>query len=75
MKLKFDKINYIILVIGALLIIAGYSCMSGKGSSLTAFNPDIFSRIRIDVAPLLCLLGYLVNILGLIYRRQKKVNQ
>ena len=63
-----SKKNYIILIIGSILIIAGYILMSGEGSTLAAYNPDIFSKARIGVAPVLCLLGYLLNIFGILYR-------
>lgn len=71
----FGKVNYIILLVGSLLIILGYVLMSGEGSTLTAYNPDIFSNLRIRVAPVICLTGYLLNIYGVIYiskSRQKK---
>lgn len=61
--------NCVILLIGSMLIIGGYILMSGEGSTLTAYNPDIFSGTRICVAPILCLLGYLVNAFGIIYRK------
>lgn len=63
----FGKRNYIILVLGSILIIAGYIVMSGEGSTLAAYNPDIFSKSRISAAPILCLLGYLLNIFGILY--------
>lgn len=71
----FGKVNYIILLVGSLLIILGYVLMSGEGSTLTAYNPDIFSNLRIRVAPVICLIGYLLNIYGVIYiskSQQKK---
>lgn len=66
-----NKKNYIILIIGSILIIAGYILMSGEGSTLAAYNPDIFSRTRIRIAPLICLLGYLLNVFGILYRPLK----
>ena len=50
-----SKKNYIILIIGSILIIAGYILMSGEGSTLAAYHPDIFSETRIRIAPLVCL--------------------
>lgn len=67
-----NKKNYIILIIGSILIIAGYILMSGEGSTLAAYNPDIFSGIRICIAPLLCLLGYLLNVFGILYRPRQR---
>ena len=66
-----NKKNYIILIIGSILIIAGYILMSGEGSTPAAYNPDIFSRLRICFAPIICLLGYLLNVVGIIYITKK----
>ena len=41
--------------------------MSGEGSTPAAYNPDIFSGLRIKVAPVVCLTGYLINIFCLLY--------
>ena len=72
-KTVLGKRNYVILIIGSILIIIGYILMSGEGSTLAAYNPDIFSGTRI--APLLCLLGYLLNVFGILYRpRQRGFN-
>lgn len=60
--------NYIILLIGIVLIIIGYILMSGEGSTLAAYNPDIFSILRIRVAPVICLSGYLINVFGILFR-------
>lgn len=68
----FGKRNYIILTVGSILIIAGYIVMSGEGSTLAAYNPDIFSGTRIRIAPLLCLLGYLLNVFGILYRPRQR---
>jgi hypothetical protein len=40
--------------------------MSGTGSTETYFNPDIFSPRRIVIAPMLCLAGYLLIIVGIV---------
>ena len=75
MKLKetetvFDRRNYVILLIGSVMIIVGYLFMSGEGST-PAYNPDIFSGLRIRVAPIVCLTGYLINIFGILYRPKR----
>ena len=66
------KRNYVILIIGSILIIIGYILMSGEGSTLAAYNPDIFSGTRIRIASLLCLLGYLLNVFGILYRPRQR---
>lgn len=64
----FGRRNYVILLIGSIIIIVGYLFMSGEGSTPAAYNPDIFSGLRIKVAPIVCLTGYLINIFGILYR-------
>lgn len=70
-KTVLGKRNYVILIISLILIIIGYILMSGEGSTLAAYNPDIFSSSRTGTAPMLCLLGYLLNIFGILYRSQR----
>lgn len=62
----FNKRNYIVLLVGSIFILTGFILMSGDGSTLTSYNPDIFSHLRIRVAPLFCVAGYLINIVGII---------
>ena len=64
----FGRRNYVILLIGSVIIIVGYLFMSGEGRTPAAYNPDIFSGLRIRVAPIVCLTGYLINIFGILYR-------
>ena len=70
-KTVLGKRNYVILIISLILIIIGYILMSGEGSTPAAYNPDIFSRLRICFAPIICLLGYLLNVVGIIYITKK----
>jgi hypothetical protein len=66
--LKKKLTSRIILMIACILILAGYVLMSGPGSTENAFNPDIFSVRRIVIAPLLCLSGYMLIIVGILNR-------
>ena len=68
----FDRTNFILLAIGMAIVILGMILMSGKGSDATHFNPDIFSAMRIKVAPVVCLFGYLLMIVGIIRRPSDK---
>ena len=58
-----------ILLIACMLIIIGYLLMSGDGTTEQAFNPDVFSTHRIVVAPMLCLAGYLLVVVGILRRK------
>lgn len=71
-KLAFDKVNFILLIVGSLVVIAGFVLMSGAGSDDTHFDPSIFSARRVKVAPLVCLLGYVSMIYGVIRRPRDK---
>ena len=52
---------YILIVIGLLFIIAGLWLMSGESTTEAAFNPDIFSPRRIRLAPIVSLLGFIIE--------------
>ena len=67
----FGRRNYVILLIGSVMIIVGYLFMSGEGSTPAAYNPYIFSGLRRRVAPIVCLTGYLINIFGILYRPKR----
>lgn len=62
----FEKINYIIIGIGLVVIIAGYIALSVQ--SVDGFVP-------LTLAPILLVLGYCVIIpLGILYRKKSKTS-
>lgn len=69
----FGKLNYIICAVAVLIIIIGFILMTGSSSSIEGgFDPDIFSARRIIVAPLTCLAGFLLMIVGILYSPKKE---
>jgi hypothetical protein len=62
---KFNA-KRIIILSAVVFIVVGYLLMSGPGSTEQTFNPNIFSFRRIVVAPVLCLIGYLLIIVGIL---------
>lgn len=69
MKTTFGKQNYQIFIAGIALIILGYLLMIGGGSDdPNVFNPAIFDTQRITIAPMVCLLGFIVVIAGIMWR-------
>ncbi len=66
----FDKMNYILLAVGMVIVIVGFLLMTGPGSTDTAFEPDIFSARRTKVAPLVCLFGF-VSMVYAVVRKPK----
>jgi hypothetical protein len=64
--LVFGKRNYIILIAGLLFMIVGYVLMSGGGSEdPNVFNPEIFNFQRIRLAPLLIILGFVIQLFAI----------
>ena len=72
-NLAFDKVNFILLAIGMAVVILGFILMSGSGSTEQAFNPEVFSTLRIKVAPVVCFVGF-VSIIYAIIRKPKDIN-
>lgn len=64
--------NWLIIITACLLIVAGLVLMAGSGSTSETFNTDIFSTRRVVVAPLLCLSGYLLVVVGICWPGAKE---
>lgn len=67
-KFAFDKVNYILLTIGMIIIIIGFILMSGSGSNETVFDAEIFSVRRIKIAPAVCFFGFIFMIYGIMHK-------
>ncbi len=65
------KINYILIAIAVALIALGFVLMTGSPST-SEFNPDIFSFRRITLAPIVCFIGFVMVIVGIMYNPKKK---
>lgn len=60
----FEKINYIIIGVGLVVIIAGYIALS---------VPSVDGFVPLTLAPILLVLGYCVIIpIGILYRKKSK---
>lgn len=66
----FEKRNFILIGVGTALVIIGFLLMMGPGTTLDHFEPDIFSVRRIRVAPMVSLVGFIVMILGILYKKK-----
>ncbi|MCQ2197030.1 MAG: DUF3098 domain-containing protein [Bacteroidaceae bacterium] len=66
----FSRSNYLLFVLSLLIVAIGLCLMSGPGSTSTHFEPDIFSVRRIVVAPIVCLAGYLLVFVAILWRRK-----
>ena len=71
-RFAFDKSNYILLIAGVAVIIAGFVLMLGPGSTMTHFEPDIFSFRRVKLAPAICFLGFVFMIVSIMVKPKEK---
>ena len=67
-----NTINYILIAVAVAVIIIGFVLMTGSPSTATEYNPDIFSFRRITLAPIVCLIGFLLVIVGIMFRPKEK---
>ena len=76
-NLAFGSLNYILLGVGIAIIIIGFILMSGEGTTEEMFNADIFSDTRIKVAPITCLLGFIIIIAAILVKptRTKEITE
>ncbi len=74
MKEKFalDKMNFILIAIGVVIIITGLLLMSGPSSTEMHFEPDIFSTRRVVVAPFVCFVGFVFMIFAIMFRSKNR---
>lgn len=72
-RFAFDKINFILLAAGMVVILLGFTLMAGPASTEGYFEPDIFSTRRIRVAPVVCLAGFVFMIYAVL-RKPKDTN-
>jgi membrane-bound ClpP family serine protease len=68
----FDKVNFILLAVGMVIVVIGFLLMSGAGSTAEQYNPDIFSARRIKVAPVVCFFGFISMIYAVMRKPKDK---
>lgn len=63
--------NYVLLIVGAVIIIIGFVLMAG-GTKATpeVFSDDIFSWRRITLAPIVVVFGFAFEIYAIMSRRK-----
>ncbi|MBQ8471800.1 MAG: DUF3098 domain-containing protein [Alistipes sp.] len=68
-RMPLTRRNYLILLVGFLIILLGMALMAGGGSDSPAeFNKAMFSFRRITLAPILVVGGFVVEIVGIMKR-------
>jgi hypothetical protein len=72
LQLAFGPINYILMVVGIVILAIGYVLLSGGGSDdPNTFNPAMFDSRRLTVAPILIVLGFVVEIFAIMFKGKK----
>lgn len=72
----FGKLNYILLIAGIVVLALGYILLTGGGSDdPDVFNPEMFDKRRLVVAPILIVVGLLTEIVAIMYNPDKKDNE
>lgn len=70
-KFAFSPINYILMGVGILLLALGYILLAGGGSDdPNVFNPAMFDTRRLYVAPILIVLGFVVEIVAIMFKKK-----
>ena len=68
----FGKRAYLIMGVGIALIVLGFVLMTGGGSDdPNVFNPEMYSPMRIRVAPTLVLAGFAVLVVAILATKKK----
>ena len=65
----FSRMNYILLIVGFVIVIIGFALMTGPSTTEQAFEPDIFSTRRIVVGQMVCLFGFLFEVFAILWRK------
>ena len=72
--MPFGKQNFIIVLIGIALIALGFILMIGGGSdNPDVFNEKMFDFQRITLAPILVLVGFVVEIVAIFWKGNNSI--
>jgi len=73
MEFIFNKKNYLLLISGLILILAGLALMVGGGSEdPSKFSDEIFNFQRLTLAPLLIISGFVLEIFAIMSKSKIK---
>ena len=65
-EFAFSRLNFILLAVAMAIVVIGMLLMAGDASSAEKFNPGIFNTMHIKVAPMVCLVGYVMMIAAIL---------
>jgi hypothetical protein len=63
----FGKENYLLMIVGILVLAIGFFLMAGgKSADPKAFDPkEVYSTTRITIAPILIIVGFVIEIVAI----------
>ena len=68
----FEKKNYLIMIVGIIVIMIGFALMAGGGSDdPNVFNEEIYNFRRIRLAPTIVLIGLTIEIYAIMASPKK----
>ena len=70
----FDKVNFMLLAASMFVVVLGFVLMSGGGSTREAYDPSVFSALRVKVAPVICFLGFISMIYAVLRKPKSNDN-
>ena len=67
----FEKVNYLLMIAGAVVIALGMVLMAGgKSSDPNVFDPkEVYSTTRLTIAPILIVLGLVIEVYAIFKKR------
>lgn len=68
---SFSRTRVFLFLTSLVLIVSGLLLMSGEGTDSETFRSEIFSPLRIGLTPILCLSGYLLVIVAVMWHRNE----
>ncbi len=70
----FNRENYILVIAGLIALTAGFLLLIGGGSdNPKVFNFALFDFQRLTLAPILILIGYIIEMFAILRRPKSKV--
>lgn len=75
-QMPFTMKNYVWMLIGVIVIIIGFVLMSGGGDhTATEFDSSIYSARRITIAPIVVIIGFVIEIYAIMKRFSSDKNK
>ncbi len=72
----FKKENYKVMIIGLIFIAVGFILMSGGDTNdETSFNEEIFNFRRITVAPIIIIIGFIIEVFAIMLKTNRNPNK